>query len=71
MRKIATIKPSKDTIRELNAIITISDSYILRGITPSIDETWGSADTLFSWQEPLSSLNYSMARHRNVTGFST
>ncbi|MGV2619620.1 UNVERIFIED_CONTAM: hypothetical protein N8J90_00475 [Halobacillus marinus] len=35
MRKIATTKPRIDTVRELKAIITINDSYILRGITPS------------------------------------
>nr|WP_167360058.1 hypothetical protein [Halobacillus dabanensis] len=50
MRKIATTKPRTDTMNELNAIITINDSYILRGITPF---TVGLADTLFNWQNTI------------------
>ncbi|MBN9654242.1 hypothetical protein J0K78_08190 [Halobacillus sp. GSS1] len=48
MRKIATTKPRTETMNELNAIITINDSYILRGITPF---AMGLADTLFNWRK--------------------
>ncbi|QAS51367.1 hypothetical protein HLI_03620 [Halobacillus litoralis] len=71
MRKIATTKPRIDTVKELKAIMTINDSYILRGITPSIDETWGLADTLFNWQKSLSNINYSMSLRRKRQAFWT